>query len=354
MKSLLETITGDDKMEAYQKQLKNPWVIGAIGFLIGAIFGLIVLGWWLFPVQWTDAEPSDLIEASQIDWINMAVAEYQLTGNQALAIQRYDALGEGKEEVLAKTGNNLDFVTTEQYASFVMAVEPENATNIVLGTPVVPGEETAGEATGGISSLLPILCGILVAVLAAVAIFFILRRLGNRQEKKQITEDFETEIDEQPKAAPVTNAPVYSDTPIAQFTSSYRLGDDLYDDSFSIDSSAGEFLGECGVGISEPIGVGDPKKVTALEVWLFDKNDIQTVTKVLMSTHAFRDDAIRNRLSAKGDPTRVIPGEEIILDTQTLQMVVRIVDMAYGEGPLPEESFFERMVIELSIWPKGK
>jgi hypothetical protein len=44
--------------------------------------------------------------------------------------------------------------------------------------------------------------------------------------------------------------------------------------------------GECGVGISETIGVGDPKKVTAFEVWLFDKNDIQTVTKVLMSAHA--------------------------------------------------------------------
>lgn len=342
-------------MEAYQKHLKNPWVIGAIGFLIGAIFGLIVLGWWLFPVQWTDAEPNDLIDEAQIDWINMAIAEYQLSGNQALAIQRYEALGEGKEEILAKTGNNLDFVNAEQYASYVMAVEPENATNIVLGTPVAPQEEEGtGAASGGISSLLPILCGILVAVLAAVAIFFILKRLGNRQAKKQVIEEVETEMEEQPKATPVVNAPVYSDIPIAQFTSSYRLGDDLYDDSFSIDSSSGEFLGECGVGISEPIGVGDPKKVTALEVWLFDKNDIQTVTKVLMSNHAFRDDAIRNRLSAKGDPTRVNPGEEIILDTQTLQMVVRIVDMAYGEGPLPEESFFERMVIELSIWPKGK
>lgn len=327
-------------MEEYQKQLKNPWVIGGIGFLIGAIFGLIVLGWWLFPVQWTNAEPSDLIESSQMDWINMAVAEYQLTGNQALALQRYDALGDDKEEVLAKTGNNLDFVTAEQFASFVIAVEPENATNIVLGTPVASVEDESGESVGGITSLFPILCGILVAVLAAIAIFFILKRLGNRQEKKLVTEEVEPDLGEQPQPTSVPHTPVFSETPIAQFTSSYRLGDDLYDDSFSIDSQAGEFLGECGVGISELIGVGDPKKVTALEVWLFDKNDIQTVTKVLMSSHAFKDDAIRNRLSAKGDPTKVIPGEEIVLDTQTLQMVVRIVDMAYGEGPLPEESFF--------------
>ena len=87
---------------------------------------------------------------------------------------------------------------------------------------------------------------------------------------------------------------------MAQFMASYKLGDDLFDDSFSIDFPAGEFLGECGVGISETIGVGDPKKVTAFEVWLFDKNDIQTVTKVLMSAHAFLDEATRLRLACQG------------------------------------------------------
>ena len=66
----------------------------------------------------------------------------------------------------------------------------------------------------------------------------------------------------------------------------YVMGDDLYDGSISIDTQGGDFLGEYGVGVSEIIGVGDPKKVTALEIWLFDKNDIKTATKVLMSAHA--------------------------------------------------------------------
>jgi hypothetical protein len=73
----------------------------------------------------------------------------------------------------------------------------------------------------------------------------------------------------------------------------YVLGDDLYDESFSIDTGAGEFMGEYGVGVSEAIGVGEPKKVTALEIWLFDKNDIKTATKVLMSQYAFNDPSIR-------------------------------------------------------------
>ncbi len=139
---------------------------------------------------------------------------------------------------------------------------------------------------------------------------------------------------------------------MAQFMASYKLGDDLFDDSFSIDSPSGEFLGECDVGISETIGVGDPKKVTAFEVWLFDKNDIQTVTKVLMSAHAYNDETVRQRLAAKGEPVLATPGAQLVLETATLQLVARVVDMNYGEGALPEESFFENVVLELATWTK--
>jgi len=65
---------------------------------------------------------------------------------------------------------------------------------------------------------------------------------------------------------------------MVQFMASYKAGDDLFDDSFSVDSPRVNFW-RVWVGISETIGVGVPKKVTAFEVWLFDKNDIQTVTK---------------------------------------------------------------------------
>ena len=133
---------------------------------------------------------------------------------------------------------------------------------------------------------------------------------------------------------------------------SYKYGDDLFDDSFSIDSASGEFLGECGIGISETIGVGDPKKVTAFEVWLFDKNDIQTVTKVIMSSHAFYDPSIHQRLEAKGEPVLAEPSTETVLETQTLQLVAKVVDMSYGEGSMPDQSYFDHLLLELAIWPK--
>jgi hypothetical protein len=140
--------------------------------------------------------------------------------------------------------------------------------------------------------------------------------------------------------------------PISQFVTTYVLGDDLFDDSFSIDSPSGEFLGECGIGISETIGVGDPKKVQAFEVWLFDKNDIQTVTKVLMSAHAFNDAATFQRLQAKGEPFMVERGKQVVLETAALQLVATVSDAEYGQGALPEESYFDRLTLEIAVWPK--
>ncbi len=138
---------------------------------------------------------------------------------------------------------------------------------------------------------------------------------------------------------------------MAQFMASYQLGDDLFDDSFSIDSQPASSWASAGWASLRPIGVGDPKKVTAFEVWLFDKNDIQTVTKVLMSTHAFNDAAIRQRLAAKGEPVQAEPETELVLETQTLQMVARVVDMGYGEGALPEEA---SSITCCSSWRSGR
>jgi hypothetical protein len=143
------------------------------------------------------------------------------------------------------------------------------------------------------------------------------------------------------------------DPPIVQFMTTYLHGDDLYDDSFSVETPSGEFLGETGVGISETLPGSDPaKSVTAFEVWLFDKNDIRTVTKVLMSAHAFSDDALRARLAPKGEAVQVDSGKKILLETASLRIQARIVDLSYVGGPVPPNGVFDRITIELAAWKK--
>ena len=143
-----------------------------------------------------------------------------------------------------------------------------------------------------------------------------------------------------------------AEPPLVQFMTTYLHGDDLYDDSFSIETPSGEFLGETGVGISETLGSSDSKNVTAFEVWLFDKNDIRTVTKVIMSDHAFNDDAVRARLAPKGEAVKAEPGMRVQLETASLRIQGRIVDLSYIGGPVPPNGVFDRITIELAAWKK--
>jgi hypothetical protein len=189
----------------------------------------------------------------------------------------------------------------------------------------------------------------------------LIRNRSGRRSARGDTEAAAMDFEPAPYEAPAAEKPAASPRPsgldrppLATFRTTYTLGDDLYDDSFSIESANGDFLGECGVGIGDLIGVGDPKKVSAFEVWLFDKNDIQTVTKVVMSRYAHQDEATRNRMAAKGDPIMGEPGAVVVLETASLQVEARIVDLTYGGGALPPESFFERMTIELRAASKQR
>ena len=71
-----------------------------------------------------------------------------------------------------------------------------------------------------------------------------------------------------------------------------------------------------------------------------------------MSEHAYNDPALRTKLAPKGEAVLARPGAVTALDTETLRVQVRIVDMQYGEGPLPPRSFFERLAVEIAAWPK--
>jgi hypothetical protein len=341
-------------MDQLREQIKRPLVVGIIGFIIGAIFGLVVLGWQLFPVEWVNALPEHLSPSAKVEYLRMTIEAYGQNGDLQKALTRFNALGDSAEETLAtiiQDPQELSNDLIQNFKSYVSSGEVTPITTSEAETPL-PTEESK-EEEGGVRNvlliLIPILC-VIVLVLGAVLFYiFVLRgrMAAGTKESQETTYDETPDYLEEEEYYEPGNEP-----PIAQFMASYNLGDDLFDDSFSIESPSGEFLGECGVGISEAIGVGEPKKVTAFEIWLFDKNDIQTITKVLMSTHAYNDEMISQRLEAKGEPVLSQPGEEILLETQTLSLVARVVDMGYLEGAAPSQSSFDHLVVELMAWSK--
>jgi hypothetical protein len=320
--------------------LKNPTVMLVAGLVIGTIFGLVVLGWYVWPVEWVDATPEQLSVDWQDEFLRMTIELYSLNGDAVKAQERFAGLGAAGDDALSRVMQNPAPLSSEAIAAF--------SANVVAVTP--PPVE-AEEGPNLIYLLVAVICLIFVVIII-LALVFLLR--GKAPQTEGLGPSPAMQAAEARKQATMTDYAAAPDQapPVAQFMASYKLGDDLFDDSFSIDSPTGEFLGECGVSISETIGVGDPKKVTAFEVWLFDKNDIQTVTSVLMSDHAFTDGAINQRLRAKGEPVLADPEAQFVLETQTLQLIARVVNMDYGVGAGPDRGYFDNLLLELAIWQK--
>jgi hypothetical protein len=324
-----------------KNNLKNPTTAIVVGAILGLLLGLLI-GWVIWPVQWTDGTPEVMRTDLQDDWLRLSIESFSRNPNDLdSAVRRWNDLGEAAEPTLARVQQNpgnLDPNAIQQYVNVVQA-----ATGPIEPVPTA-------EAPSTTRNLVIIAAVAVILGLFALGAYYIFRLL--RKGSGTVTPVMQgAEISRQVEKTDFQSLGLAP--PITQTMTTYVMGDDLYDESFSIDTGGGEFLGEYGVGVSETIGVGEPKKVAALEIWLFDKNDIKTATKVLMSEHAYNDPNIRARLEPKGELVVVKPQEQILLETATLQLLATVVDMEYGTGAMPQKSYFERITLELAVWPRS-
>jgi len=317
------------------------------GVLVGLLLGLGI-GWGLWPVQWTNSTPAELRSDFQETYVLLVAEDYAENGDLELARDRLGtALWEDNElaEALARV---------EQAQDGQQALDVRRLARDLEAEAPAP-EEGDGEDSADLGTRLrpvTLVCGVGLLVVALVGGgLYLYSRLIERREGPQASRA-EVRSTARGEAAPGEQVAWEGQAPNAQFVTTYSHGDTHYDPSFSIELESGEFMGECGVGISELIGSGDSDKVTALETWLFDKNDIRTVTKVLMSKYAFNDEALRTKLAPKGEPVLVEEGKDVILETKMLRLRAHIVEVDYGDGDMPARSFFNSLTVELAAWVK--
>jgi hypothetical protein len=322
--------------------LKNMRVVLVLGVLLGLLLG-IIFAWGIWPAKAVDTTPEVMRQDLQKDYLRMTIDSYNRTGDPNRAMERWNNLGNAG-------GTTYGLLLTDP--GYLNPADIQNFGNLVQSVTGQPISATPAAAAASGTGSMVFYGSIAVIVLLGLALggMYLFRLF--RKNSGPVTAVMQA--NEASRAAEKTDfqslglAP-----PITQTMTTYVLGDDLYDESFSIDTGGGEFLGEYGVGVSETIGVGEPKKVAALEVWLFDKNDIKTATKVLMSEHAYNDPNIRARLEPKGELIVVKPQEQVLLETATLQLLATVVDMEYGTGAMPQKSYFDRITLELAIWPRS-
>ena len=319
---------------------RNLIIATVMGLLVGCLFGWMVMGWIVMPVKW------ELTPAEKEQYILMTADSYSLNRDAKLARARLADLDD--EEI-------------GQIIARLAATHPQEQQNLLdlrqaLGLGVTPAAAaptppTTVRLTSSLGGTLRLVCGLLVVLVLITAVggLLVTRLRGRREEAEAPAPFWQAEAPTAAEAMPplVSTGP----PPLGHFVTTYGLGHDTYDESFSIETPMGEFLGECGLGISETLGAGEPAKVTAFEVWLFDKSDIRTITKVLMSPYAYNDDALRARLAPKGDPVLAELGKSIVLETTSLRVDARVVDLEYDGGAVPPQSHFTKLTVELMATP---
>ncbi len=332
---------------------------------IGLILGLII-GWGLFPVKWENATPGHLRADFRAYYLDSVAQDYAMTQDAEMVREK---LGLNIERP-----KNIPWLERKQTLPNDVQEAIDNAERFDLNPSSLqflqadlkaireaPAEGEAGAEEDAGLSLLTILGALILVLVAVGAVFYILKSRVDRKKaggKKSAppsrAEDYGEEY-----GAPVKEIegvppakPAGGREPVKSFTTTYVLGDDYFDPSFSIEID-NDFLGECGIGISETIGEPDPKKVTAFEAWLFDKSDIKTITKVLASDFAIKEPDLRAKLEPKGEDVLLLkPGVEVVLETTALRVQARVRELEYAEGNLPNKSYVQKLSVELRAWIK--
>lgn len=360
--------------------LSNPLVLGIGGFVIGLLVGWLLLN-AVYPsplVRFTNVDPVDLKQEYKQQWIVDVADAYAST--QDLTGARNHLRWFTPEEIeqslrFAFTERNTknDAEGAARIASFAQVYGINLSTG--GGTPTTP--PSSGSSSGLFDSVGQLLLVLAVIILlVALGLYLYMRMKGGKTAPKPspvaaTAGGTTTAARAEPVMAPATPAQgvptdqaalaaaavaapaaARSTTPLAKslgtFAATYKFGEDNYDTSFTLETARGEFLGETGMGSSETIGEGKPDKVTAFDVWLFDKTDVRTVTQILMSEAAYNDQATRQRLATKGELVLAEKGKRVRLETATLAVDCEIVDLVYASTPgLPPNSHFQKLIVEM-------
>jgi len=174
-------------METEPSQTNRSIIFGIGGLAIGLVIGLVVLGWWLFPVKWVDFSPDQMGAADQEEYLRMAIDSLSLQYDTVAAVSRYQDLGEDGPAILATIQAN---------------PAPQSETAVQAFTALVQAQpETAEQAGRSVIQVIFIaLLILLILALVGYIIYVLLRRRSGPTEAGATPSEFPPELS-QPEEA---------------------------------------------------------------------------------------------------------------------------------------------------------
>lgn len=126
----------------------DPGPLGALltaaVFLAGLLFGWLALGWWLFPVEWTDALPADLRADVRTEYVRM-VADLYVRDNDVERARRRLQSFESTEGDLVSVAPIITALLANAEADTIGA---QNAEQLARGLQIAPRAEVPADAAG--------------------------------------------------------------------------------------------------------------------------------------------------------------------------------------------------------------
>ncbi len=271
-------------------------------------------------------------EAQNINNLAVALKQAENWPDQTVA----DTIGALAAESQANPAKAQAINTFASALNLVQAPQPP-ATQPAGTQPSAAPAQAPAQGGGGLPWWVTALISCLLLLLVIAAVIWLLDRIRQRQKKAE-------------KKAPVVwegEGP----PPLKRWSGTYTLGQDNYDEFFTIETEDGAFLGESGMGILETVPGASPKQVKAFDVGLFDKTDITTLSRVVMSEQAYNDPAMRDKVKANPQAEAILaePGKEFTLETSAMRVKAKIEEMEYGG---PDKAYFNKLKLSLAVFIK--
>lgn len=396
-------------LEKIKEFIQQPIGIAVSGFVVGLFFGLVILGWWLWPVRWYDAGLADLHEDLQVQVMEQAVNAYASTQDEDTAIQVYMGFGAKAadtylllrekddisaanlakfDQLLESTGNlpkGVDIVVVEEQPMDVEeelpAIGDEQSTEDVDTENDVakPGDNRALRTLGTLLGIF-----LIFLVLGGVVLIYMFFIRGNKNPFAKPNRDKEQLRDR----SSLSQTPQAYDEDMIIFDD--EIDDDVYDET--IQASSDEFFHqqpeqkprvspiqrsvtyvhsdtgindldtqyalkaledpsrtvmEYGVSMSNSNTVNGVKYAMAFDIYMFSHPEQKQKTRVLITKDQFTKPEALQMYEGKGEPVAIEDFNVFTLETQQFRLNGSIIEAIYSVDQATGETYLQQMTIDL-------
>jgi len=349
-------------------QVRFGWQAMLAVLVAGLLVGWFGIGWALWPVQWDNTDPIDLRQDQREEYLVLVASDYSVTGDASTAYRRLSSWPSlaGLDREIRQLS---DFYAVQGHAATATQLK-KLADGLPLPAGEIPAEEASGITVAGAFRVIVIAAAVIGLV--ALALLLFRRRaqppaeddwsdhtaeLPDRYPSEPAFEEALPEFEERtpPRLSALDKVggivpQIFrrrSDEPASvwDFDAAYEAEGMEFDQTFTLAEPGGSYFGECGVGAAA-YEAGDPDRVNALEVWLFDKSDIRTIARVLVTDRVYADSTVLEDLSARGEPLLAQPGMTFTLEGNSIAAEVEIREVMYLRGE-PDSSAFGRVTLSI-------